>query len=60
MEKQLLVLDKEIELLIKDNSVKGIMLIGIESHLENFREFLRNSRLAPLFEREDYKELLTL
>ena len=33
---------------------------GIESHLENFREFLRNSRLAPLFEREDYKELLTL
>lgn len=33
---------------------------GVESHLENFREFLRNSRLAPLFEREDYKELLTL
>ena len=60
MEKQLLVLDKEIELLTKDNSVKGIMLIGIESHLENFREFPRNNRLAPLFKREDYKELLTL
>ena len=32
MEKQLLVLDKEIELLTKDNSVKGIMLIGSVSY----------------------------
>lgn len=32
MEKQLLVLDKEIELLKKDTSVKGIMLIGSVSY----------------------------
>ncbi len=33
---------------------------GTESQLDNFREVLRRDRLAPLRERDDYKELLEL
>ena len=33
---------------------------GTENNVDNFREFLRRDRLAPLFERDDYKELLEL
>ena len=33
---------------------------GTESNVDNFREWLRGERLSPLFDREDYRELLKL
>ena len=39
---------------------KNYIKSGTENNVDNFREFLRCDRLAPLRDRDDYKELLEL